>query len=236
MKHYYLRLALTAMLFGAGPVYSDSFDAGLSALKRGHYATAMRAWVKMANDGVAEAQNNVGHLHEEGFGVAQDYSEAMRWYRLAAEQGLAESQHNIGMLYYEGYGVKQNHREAVRWFKLSTKQELADSQYMLALAYHQGQGVSMDYKFAKYWYLMSAKQAYANAQFMYAFMLQAGEIGDPAPLKALVWSEVAKRNGKLDSSDVGDQSKLQLDDEEIAAAMELAELCLSSNYQSCPTA
>ena len=96
--------------------------------------------------------------------------------------------------------------------------------------------MATDFDRARVWFLKAAKLGSANAQFMYAFMLQAGEIGDPAPLKALVWSEVAKRNGKLDSSDVGDQSKLQLDDEEIATAMELAELCLSSNYESCPTA
>ena len=58
----------------------------------------------MANDGIAAAQNNVGHLYEEGLGVSQDYSIAMRWYRLAAEQGLSEAQHSIGMRYYSGDG------------------------------------------------------------------------------------------------------------------------------------
>ena len=212
-----------------------SFDAGLAALQRGHYATAMRAWIRMANEGIPEAQNNVGHLYEEGFGVAQDYPKAMSWYRQAADQGLAEAQHNIGMLYYEGYGVKKNYREAVKWFKLATAQKLPDAQYMLALAYHQGQGVEINYKFAKVWYLESAKQGYANAQFMYAFMLQAGDLGKPDPLKALVWSEVARRNGREDSSDIGDLSKLQLTDEEIGKATQLAELCLTSNYESCPT-
>lgn len=233
-----IRLCLLWVLLGTSVAssfaFSDSFKAGVSALNRGHYATAMRAWVSMANEGIAEAQNNIGHLHEEGFGVPQDYSEAMRWYRLAADQGLAEAQHNIGMLYYQGYGTKQNYREAVKWFKLATQQDLADSQYMLALCYHYGQGVSIDYTFAKTWYLKSAQQGYANAQFMYAFMLQAGEIGDPEPLKALAWSEVAKRNGKADSDDVGDQSRLLLDDAEIAEAMKLADVCLSSAYQSCP--
>ena len=186
MLRPYCTILLALFFLNSTWAQDNSFDAGLAALKRGHYATAMRAWIKMANEGVAEAQNNVGHLYEEGFGVAQDYPKAMSWYKQAAEQGLAEAQHNIGMLYYEGYGVKKNYREAVKWFKLATAQKLPDAQYMLALAYHQGQGVTMNYKFAKVWYLESAKQGYANAQFMYAFMLQAGDMGEPDPLKALV--------------------------------------------------
>ena len=235
MLRPYCTILLALFFLNSTWAQDNSFDAGLAALKRGHYATAMRAWIKMANEGVAEAQNNVGHLYEEGFGVAQDYPKAMSWYKQAAEQGLAEAQHNIGMLYYEGYGVKKNYREAVKWFKLATAQKLPDAQYMLALAYNQGQGVTMNYKFAKVWYLESAKQGYANAQFMYAFMLQAGDMGEPDPLKALAWSEVARRNGREDSSDIGDLSKLQLTEEEIAKASQLAELCLSSNYKSCPT-
>jgi TPR repeat protein len=235
MLRPYYTIFLALFFLNSTWAQDNRFDAGLAALKRGHYATAMRAWIKMADEGVAEAQNNVGHLYEEGFGVAQDYPKAMSWYKKAAEQGLAEAQHNIGMLYYEGYGVKKNYREAVKWFKLATAQKLPDAQYMLALAYHQGQGVTMNYKFAKVWYLESAKQGYANAQFMYAFMLQAGDLGEPDPLKALAWSEVARRNGREDSSDIGDLSKLQLTEEEIAKASQLAELCLSSNYKSCPT-
>ena len=139
------------------------------------------------------------------------------------------------MLYYSGYGVKKNYKEAFKYFRKAAEQNLADSRYMLGLMYHQGQGVPMDYKFAKYWYLLSAKQGYANSQFMYAFMLQAGELEDPDPFKALIWSTVAGKNGKLDNADVGDQAKLQLEDEEIAKALQLADICVDSNYTTCPT-
>tara|TARA_A100001015_G_scaffold278159_1_gene338070 strand:+ start:383 stop:706 length:324 start_codon:yes stop_codon:yes gene_type:complete len=105
---------------------------------------------------------------------------------------------------------------------------------MTGLMYHQGEGVAMDYKFAKYWYLLSAKQGYANSQFMYAFMLQAGEVSDPDPFNALVWSTVAGKNGKLDHADVGDQAKLQLEDDQIVEALKLADICVNSNYSTCP--
>ena len=213
---------------------ADGFQAGLAALERGHYATAMRAWLKLGRDGVAEAQNNIGHLYEEGYGVSQNYAEAMAWYRQAADQGLAEAQHNVGMLYYHGYGVAQNFRESLKWFTRASQQDLPDSQYMLGLSYHQGKGVALDYAFAKYWFHKSAIQDYANAQFMYAYMLQAGDGGESEPMKALVWSELASRNGKTDASDISNLSKLLVDDDELAKVPDLARQCIESNYQQCP--
>ena len=231
---YFLRIIIVCNCMASPLALGEAFQAGLNALERGHYATAMRAWLKLARDGAAEAQNNVGHMYEEGYGVSQSYARAMAWYKQAAEQGLPEAQHNVGMLYYHGYGTAQNYPVAKQWFKRAAQQELADSQYMLGLAYHQGKGVGLDYEFAKYWFLKSAKQSYANAQFMLAFMLQAGDGGEPEPLKALVWSELARRNGKADADDISNLSKLLVGDEDIAKALVYADQCLATNYEKCP--
>ena len=231
---YFLRIIIVCNCMASPLALGEAFQAGLNALERGHYSTAMRAWLKLARDDAAEAQNNVGHMYEEGYGVSQSYARAMAWYKQAAEQGLPEAQHNVGMLYYHGYGTAQNYPVAKQWFKRAAQQELADSQYMLGLAYHQGKGVGLDYEFAKYWFLKSAKQSYANAQFMLAFMLQAGDGGEPEPLKALVWSELARRNGKTDADDISNLSKLLVGDEDIAKALVYADQCLATNYEKCP--
>ena len=232
MKQLQLGILFLALI--SGSVQAGPFEAGLSALDRAHYATAMRAWLELANEGAAEAQNNVGHLYEQGFGVSQNYATAMKWYRLAADQDLAEAQHNMGMLYYHGYGTAKNERVAIKWFKRAAQQGLADSEYMVGLAYHQGKGVPLDYELAKYWFLKSAKQSYANGQFMLAFMFQAGDGGDSEPAKALVWSELARRNGKADASDISDLSKLLVADEEIPKAITYADECVKTNYEKCP--
>ena len=232
--NYFLRLMIVCSCMASPLTLGEPFEAGLSALERGHYATAMRAWLKLARSGVAEAQNNVGHMYEEGYGVSQNYAQAMIWYKQAAEQGLPEAQHNVGMLYYHGYGTAQNYRVAISWFNRAAQSDLADSQYMLGLAYHQGKGVGLDYEFAKYWFLKSAKQAYANAQFMLAFMLQAGDGGDSEPFKALVWAELARRNGKMDTADISGLSKLLVDDEDVSNALVSADRCLETNYEQCP--
>ncbi len=230
---YFLRIIIVYSCMESPLALGENFQAGLNALERGHYFTAMRAWLKLARDGAAEAQNNVGHMYEEGYGVSQSYAQAMTWYKQAAEQGLPEAQHNVGMLYYHGYGTAQNYPVAIQWFKRAAQQELADSQYMLGLAYHQGKGVGLDYEFAKYWFLKSAKQSYANAQFMLALMLQAGDGGEPEPFKALVWSELARRNGKTDADDISNLSKSLVGDEDVARTLVYADQCLETNYEKC---
>src|SRR3546814_1867103 len=50
-------------------------------------AEAARWWRAAADQGLSQAQFNLGVLYEQGEGVAVDYAEAARWYGLAAAQG-----------------------------------------------------------------------------------------------------------------------------------------------------
>ena len=61
----------------------------------------------LAEQGIAEAQYNLGLMYSNGQGVPRDDEEAVKWYRLAAEQGFAESQTNLGLMYGTGRGVEQ---------------------------------------------------------------------------------------------------------------------------------
>ena len=212
----------------------DRFESGLASKDRGHYATAMRAWLPMAEAGNPEAQNNVGYMYEEGLGVPQNYLLAMNWYRQAADNGLAEAQHNMGMLYHHGYGVAENLGEAFRWFKLAADQELAESEYMLALAFENGEGTELDYLEAKRLFLSAARKNYVPAQLMYAFMLQAGEGGDSEPFSAYVWGKIAELNGSDAAIDITTLSTVQLEDEEIIEAEEVVANCRANNLTECP--
>lgn len=234
------RLLAVAVLLGASALafaQTDSetqFAAGLAAKDRGHYATAMRAWLPLANSGVLEAQNNMGHMYEEGLGVAQNYATAMEWYRKAADGGLAEAQQNVGLLYYYGYGVAENAREAVRWFQMAADQSLAAGEYMLALASQQGKGTSLDYAKARRLFLSSARKNYGDAQLMYAYMLQAGEGADSMPLSAYVWGKIAEANGVEAAIDVTSLSSILLSDREMARAESIIAQCLAEGLEACP--
>ncbi len=95
------------------------FDEGLAAYQRGDYATAVREWRPLAEQGVADAQYNLGVMYGEGLGVPQDYAKAVGWWRKAAEQGHATSQYNLGVAYHNGEGVPQNYAQAHMWHNLA---------------------------------------------------------------------------------------------------------------------
>ena len=77
--------------------------------------TMLRPWVGIARQLTGEmplAQNHIGWLYQNGWGVARDYVEAMDWYRKAADRGNALAQNHIGLLYQNGWGVPQDSAEA----------------------------------------------------------------------------------------------------------------------------
>lgn len=213
---------------------SDPIEVGVAALQRGHYATAMRAWLGEAQKGNALAQTNVGYLHEHGLGVAQSYVEAMGWYRKAAAQNLPQAQFNIGTLYFYGYGVERNPREALNWFRQAARQNLAEAQYMVGQAYQEGVGTPADAAVALDWYVKSAVQGYAPAQLMAAMVYLSGDAGRADAAKAHVWADVALTNGRTDASLVRDYASYKLSRREIERAREAAQTCLKSGYKDCP--
>ncbi len=57
------------------PAWAGS-DEALAAYARGDYATAVREWRPLAEQGVAEAQFYLGLMYDNGQGVPQDYAKA----------------------------------------------------------------------------------------------------------------------------------------------------------------
>jgi hypothetical protein len=51
---------------------------------------AARWYRKAADQGIAQAQYNLGFMFDQGRGVAQSDVEAARWFRKAADQGFAQ--------------------------------------------------------------------------------------------------------------------------------------------------
>ncbi len=153
------RLVLTiAILFGlAAPAWAGLAE-GVAAYNRGDYVTALREFRPLANQGDADAQNNLGALYYHGKGVPEDDAKAVKWFRKAAEQGNAGAQYNLGVMYDKGLGVPQDHAEAVKWFRKAAEQGDADAQNNLGLMYGKGRGVPQDYVQAHMWYSLAASR------------------------------------------------------------------------------
>ena len=145
-------LALLAALPGTLVAAEQTFDEAVTAYQRGDYATAIREFRVLAEQGNAAAQLKLGLMYDNGRGVPRDYQEALKWHRLAAEQGDAAAQFNLGVMYASGMGVPLDYQEAVRWYRLAAEQGNAEAQHNLGLKYEYGDGVPQDYQEAVRWY------------------------------------------------------------------------------------
>ena len=94
------------LIFGSATFAAD--------LKKG-----WREWRPLAEQGIAEAQSNLGWMYEEGKGVLQNYKMAVKLWTLAAEQGLAQAQTNLGVMYGTGDGALQDFVRAHMWFNIA---------------------------------------------------------------------------------------------------------------------
>jgi hypothetical protein len=153
-----LRFTITFVLSIIGlavPAWAD-FQAGMDATTRGDYATALREWRPLAEQGDALAQYNLGVLYRKGRGVPQDDVQARQWYAKAAAQGQAKAQFNLGTLYFNGEGVPKDYQQALRWFRLAADQGEAVAQTKIAIMYDEGQGVPQDIVQAYKWYSLAA--------------------------------------------------------------------------------
>ena len=110
-----LKLLLILFAFAAGPVVAGPLEDGDAAYGKGDYATALRLWQPIAEQGDASAQYNLGVMYEKGRGVTQDYAAAMSWYRKAADQVDASAQFNLGFMYDNGRGVPRDYAAAISW-------------------------------------------------------------------------------------------------------------------------
>ena len=114
-----LVLTLSVLLGSVGVSESADFQKGMDAAKRGDYATALREWKPLAEQGNAIAQINLGWIYAKGKGVPQNDKTAAKWFRLSAEQGDADAQYNLGLMYGKGQGVIQDNVYAHMWGNLA---------------------------------------------------------------------------------------------------------------------
>jgi predicted nucleic acid-binding Zn-ribbon protein len=87
------------------------------ALDRANYATALKVWLPLAEQGDPAAQTYVGEIFEKGLGVQPDYATAATWYRRAADRGYSRAALNLGNLYERGLGVPPDPAQALNWYR-----------------------------------------------------------------------------------------------------------------------
>jgi TPR repeat protein len=160
-----LKMLLVLFVCAAGPAVAGPFEDADAAYNKGDYATVLRLMRPLAEaeQGLADAQFNLGIMYANGQGVPQDYAAAMTWYRKAAEQGHGGAQNNLVNMYAKGQGVPQDYGAAVSWYRKAADQGDALAQFNLGLMYANGWGVPQDYVQAHMWWNLAADQGNAVA-------------------------------------------------------------------------
>ena len=123
---------MDAYVLGSLPPYNQLLGGKLIAcLLRGIGVPQSSAeafkWFRLASEqGVANAQYNLGLMYAIGYGAPQDSVEAFKWFHLAAEQGVASVQINLGVMYSNGDSVLQDNVIAHMWYNLASANGLPD--------------------------------------------------------------------------------------------------------------
>ena len=136
--------------------FAEQFEHGWIAHKQKDYATALRLWVPLAEQGYAKAQSFLGSMYLAGEGLPQDYVQAVDWYRKSAEQGRADAQTSLGLIYLTGKVGPHDYVTAARWYRQAAEQGNAIAQAFLGRMHQTGQGVPQDYVLAHLWLNLAA--------------------------------------------------------------------------------
>jgi uncharacterized protein len=139
MRHCAKILRASFMLVAiGGAATAGPLEDAVAAYQRGDYATALRFWHPLAEQGDAGAQFHLGVMYESGQGVLRNDAEAIKWYSKAAEQDDAVAQFILGIMYTKGEGVSPNHAEAALWYRLAADHGLAGAQFDLGMMSAEG--------------------------------------------------------------------------------------------------
>jgi len=213
----------------------ERLNAGLAALKREHYATALRSWFALAEAGDPEAQANVGYMYEEGLGVSQQLDVAVGWYEKAAASGSMQANHNLGMIFAEGRGAPQSWVRALRYFEEAAN-DIPASRYMIGYTYFQGEGNIQNRPRAFREFMDAALDGYADAQYMIAFMYLDGSGIPKQPIQAYVWARLAHDNNQSQAAELVDAASNRISSGQAMRADGLIRACIDATLEACAPA
>lgn len=179
-----------AYLMGAGGYPQDS-------------ARAATWYLKAAELGDAEAQNEVGELYDEGNGFLQDYKKAHYWYEKAAAQGNAWAMYNLGNIYWVGErGFPADVVRARTYFERAAANYNSTAFWALGAIYFHADGVKKDIGKAKDYWERGAKLRCALSARSLGVLYRDGMGVKRDAVTALMWFRMAaKRNLKIAVAD-----------------------------------
>lgn len=157
------------------------YQKGMEAMKGKDYSSAYDYFRKAAEQGHADAQNQVGEFYYEGKLVSQNAETAFQWYYAAALNGSIKGAGNLGYCFATGTGTVQNYQKAVEWLTNAAEGGDADAMVNLGVRYLNGQGVAKDERKAYQWMITAIEHGATQGYFYAGAMHYEGLDGDGIP-------------------------------------------------------
>ena len=119
-----LLLGLLLLLFVAPALSADTdpVEQAIAAANEQRYAEALELITPLANEGDPRAQNVLGVLYAQGWGVEQDFDKSREWYEKAAAGGSPRAYFNLARMYAMAIGVKKDCDKAVELWRTPAEQ------------------------------------------------------------------------------------------------------------------
>lgn len=146
-----------------GATAGDPPEATASAVSNLGVTTHLAEVQRLATNGDAAAQLQLGRMYTDGDGVPRDLAKAIEWTQKAAEQGNLAAQTEVALLYLRGT-APFDHELGFKWANRAAERGQPLAQWMVGSAYHYGRGTSKNTAKAAEWYRKAAEQDVAMAQ------------------------------------------------------------------------
>jgi len=127
-------------------------------------ASAIHWYQAAADQGFADAENNLAMIYLDGRGVAKNPRKAIALWTKASDSGNTLALFNLGIQYLNGVGVSKNERRAADLISRAAQGNLSQAQFLLGMFYRDGTGVKKDPAQADSWLKRSAENGNAMAQ------------------------------------------------------------------------
>lgn len=173
---------------------------GVSNMDKPKLPEDITALTKLAEDGNAEAQVELGNKYFKGLGVEKNYNLAFDWCSRSAEQGYPRALNALGSMYKNGIGVDKNEKVAFDFFRQAAEQNYAPAQNNLGMMYEYGYGIEQSDDEAFDWYRKAAEQDHATAQFKLGLMYDLGRGVKQNDTEAIFWYEKSAKHDNDTSS------------------------------------
>jgi hypothetical protein len=155
-----------------------------------------------AEHGDADAQNNLGWIYLNGYGVSKNVDEAIKWLTKSAQNGNLQAAGRLAAHYFFDMGEYKNIQEGMRWYRFGAERGDISSQRTLGLILREGGfdlaniTIEKDPNEAAKWYLRAAKQGDGDAQIKIGEMYAEGEGVSQNFVEAFKWFNIAAASPK----------------------------------------